>query len=85
MARKSSRAEIIGRATVTTGSPGRSAIAQIALKLEQGLRRMRNAADYDIDKAFISAQKVRGCSAAVAEILSLCEEGCTKSLPESQD
>jgi hypothetical protein len=82
---ESSHAEIIGRATVHSkgSNPGRSAAAQIALKLGK-LRRMRNAADYDIDKAFISAQECEAVLLRSQEILSLCEEVAQK-LAESQD
>lgn len=75
MGHESSHAEIIGRATAHSKgvNPGRSAAAQIAFKLSK-LRRLRNAADYDIGQAFLRPQDCQAALLRAQEVLSLCEE-----------
>ncbi|MEY4980455.1 MAG: hypothetical protein RLZZ352_2725 [Pseudomonadota bacterium] len=84
MGNESSHAEIIGRATAHSKgmNPGRSAAAQIALQLSK-LRRLRNAADYDISEPFLRPQDCQAALLRAQEVLRLCQE-VTQKVAESQ-
>lgn len=71
---ESSHAEIIGRATAHGKglNPARSAAAQIAMKLSR-LRRLRNAADYDLGDQSLSAQECEVVLLRSQEVIDLCQ------------
>ena len=75
---ESSHREIISRATVYGNSlnPGRTEAGQVA-QIMTRLRRARNKADYELEKAF-SPKEAEEVLSRAEFVLNLCDTVCTK-------